>query len=422
MVQTVSKRQAIYPWLICFCGVLLIFCTNGLCGNNMPVYFPFLAEERDFTNVQISLITTLRCGFGFITMGLLPRLLRRVSLRLLALGACLCLILTLMIMSVANTLVLLYIAAAGLGVAYGMGSMVLVSVLVRNWFCQREGFALGLCATGSGLANMIAAPSITYAVEHLGLASAMRLEAAAVAPLGLLLFAVIRDRPSRMGLEPYGSQTVIAEKKNDPAPRPAVRMSPLHKKLMAVAMLCTGAINIATPSYYTLHFTNCGYSPMTVAASLSMFGLALTLAKLLYGWCNDRFGVYRCNWVFLGLNIFANILVALAGLLPVGPTIFIAFGLSALSYPPMMIGFSLWARDLWPPEEYTEKVALYQQLTTVGGMLTSPLGGISADLTGGYACAYLGGVLLLAFTLFILQYMYRYYGRDKRPQQESSAA
>ena len=112
--------------------------------------------------------------------------------------------------------------------------------------------------------------------------------------------------------------------------------------------------------------------------------------------------------------------MAFVGLLPVGPAIFIAFGLSALSYPPMMIGFSLWARDLWPPEEYTRKVAFYQQLTTVGGMVTSPLGGLSADLTGGYTCAYLGGVLLLGFTLFVLQYLYRYYGRDRRPQPEQS--
>lgn len=417
MSQSVSRRQAVYPWLICACGVLLVFCTNGLCGNNMPVYFPFLAQEKGFSNAQLSFITTLRCGFGFITMGLLPRLLRRFKLRSLVLVTGVCLTASLLVMSVADTLPVLYLAAAGLGVTYGMGSMVLVSVLVRSWFRQREGFALGICATGSGLANLVAAPAITYAVETWDLATAMRLEAAAVLPLGLLLFAVIRDRPEQLGLEPYGQ----AEAASSPAQKepallaPPVRMSAFHSRLMVAAMLCTGPINIATPSYYTLHFTNCGYSPMLAAAGLSLFGLALTLAKLVYGWANDRFGAYRCNWFFLGLNIAANILVAFAGRLPVGATIFIAFGLSALSYPPMMIGFSLWARDLCPAEEYTKKVAFYQQLTTIGGMLTSPLGGWSADLTGSYTCAYLGGVALLAFTLLSLQYLYRYYGRDKRP-------
>lgn len=422
MGESVSRRQAFYPWLICFCGLLLVFCTNGLCGNNMPVYFPFLAEERGFTNAQLSLITTIRCGVAFITMGLLPRVLRHISLRALSLVTCLFLTVSLLVMSCAGSLPVLYLAAAGIGVTYGLGSMVLVSVLVRNWFRRREALALGIAACGSGLANLIAAPAITYAVEHAGLASAMRLEALVVVPLGLLLFAVIRDRPAQLGLQPYDRQRTEADASSDPAAQalPPVRMSRAHQRLMVAAMLATGAINIATPSYYTLHFTNCGYSPMMAAAGLSLFGLALTLAKLIYGWANDRFGAYRCNWFFLGLNILSNILVAFVGLLPVGPAIFIAFGLSALSYPPMMIGFSLWARDLWPPEEYTRKVAFYQQLTTVGGMVTSPLGGLSADLTGGYTCAYLGGVLLLGFTLFVLQYLYRYYGRDRRPRPEQS--
>ncbi|MBR5429383.1 MAG: MFS transporter [Firmicutes bacterium] len=419
-----AGRQAVYPWLICGCGLVLVFCTNGLCGNNMPVYFPFLAQEKGFNNAQLSLITTLRCGFAFITMGLLPRLLKKASVRLLALTTCLCLAASLVVMSLADTLPVLYLAAAGIGVTYGMGSMVLVSVLVRSWFRRREGFALGLCAAGSGLANLIAAPSITYAVEHVGLASAMRLEALAALPLGLLLFLVIRDKPAQLGLEPYGSGGDTEEvRQDDASAHPAVQMSPRHKKLMLAAMLATGPINIATPSYYTLHFTNCGYAPMTVAAGLSMFGLILTLAKLVYGWANDRFGVYRCNWFFLGLNIIANVLVAFAGRVPTGPFIFIAFGISAFSYPPMMIGFSLWARDLCEPEEYTKKVALYQQLTTIGGMLSSPLGGVSADLTGGYTCAYLGGVLLMVFTLLTLQYLYRSYGRDRAgiPPAEQAA-
>ncbi len=413
MESDLSRRQAVYPWLICGCGLVLVFCTNGLCGNNMPVYFPFLAQEKGFNNAQLSLITTLRCGFAFIAMGLLPRLLRKLSVRFLALATCLMLTASLWVMSLADTLPVLYLAAAGIGVTYGMGSMVLVSVLVRSWFRRREGFALGIAACGSGLANLIAAPSITYAVERFGLTNAMRLEAAVAVPLGLLLFAVIRDQPAQLRLEPYGAGREEEGGGAAASLWPPIQMKPRHKKLLAAAMLLTGPINIATPSYYTLHFTNCGYAPMTVAAGLSMFGLGLTLAKLIYGWANDRFGVFRCNWFFLGLNIIANLLVAFAGRFPVGPFIFIAFGLSALSYPPMMIGFSLWARDLCPPEEYTRKVALYQQLTTVGGMLSSPLGGVSADLTGGYTCAYVGGVLLLAFTLFTLQYLYRFYGRDR---------
>ena len=100
--------------------------------------------------------------------------------------------------------------------------------------------------------------------------------------------------------------------------------------------------------------------------------------------------------------------------------IFISLALTALGYPPMMIGISLWARDLCPPEDYTKKVALYQQLSMVGGMVGTLLGGFSADLTGNYTLAYIGCAALLLFTLLSVQYLYRYYGRSRKIRPEKT--
>ena len=409
------RRQACYPWLICASCTLLIFCGIGLCGNAMPVYFPFLAQQRGFSNAQISAITTLRCAGAFVSMGLVPCLSRRLPLRLLSLIACLTVAASLLLMSAAIRPLMLYLAAVGTGLAYGLGSMVLVSVLVRNWFRSREGFALSLCACGSGLANMVASPLVTLAVEKLGLNAAFRLEALAVTLLGGLMLAVIRDEPAALGLKPYSGREEPERKKRTPRRPPRFDMAPRHQRLMIGAMLATGPISIAAASFYTMHYADCGYSPMVIAAGLSLFGLVLTGSKLIYGWCNDRFGVYYCNWLFLGLSMLGNLLVGFSYLFPPGPVIFIGLGLCALGYPPMMIGISLWARDLCRPERYTETVALYQQLSMAGGMVASLLGGFSADLTGSYTCAYLICVLLLLFTACSVQYLYRRYARGEAP-------
>ncbi|MBR2784046.1 MAG: MFS transporter [Firmicutes bacterium] len=426
MTRPVSRLQTVYPWLICGSCLLMIFCSVGICGNTMPIHFPFLARERGFSNTGLSAFTTIRCGFAFVTMGLLPRIMKLLRLRLIPLLSCLIVAASMLLMAVAQSLLQLYLAAAGIGLAYGLGSMVLASVLMRNWFRAREGFALSLCACGSGLANLVASPLITYAIEHFGLAAALRLEAAAVTVFGVIMAAVIRDEPARLGLQPYGCGREQPEQAAAAAQSlPPVRMSPRHCRLLILAALFTGPDNITTCNFFTLQYSSCGYSPMVIAAGLSMFGLLLTLSKLIYGWCNDRFGVYVSNRLFLGLSILGNLWVALAPLFSFKLSIFIGLGLCALGYPPMMIGFSLWARDLQPPESYTGTVALYQQLSMGGGMAVTLLGGWLADLTGSYTPAYLSCMLLLILALAFVQYLYRYYGRDRaagpRPEREGAA-
>ena len=405
-------RQAVYPWVICVAGTLLIFCSIGMCGNTMPVHFPFLAREKGFNNAELAAITTIRCGAAFISMGLLPRLIRRFSLRTLVLATCILIALSLLLMSTAQSLFTLYVAATGTGLAYGLGSMVLVSALVRNWFSRREGLALSICAGGSGLANLVASPLITWAAERISLTAAFRLEALSTILIGLLLYALVRDEPAQLSLRPYGG--AVREKTEQAPSLPAVQMSPRHRRLMIAAMLATGPTNIAACSFFTMQYTACGYSPMVIAAGLSMFGLVLTGAKLIYGWCNDRFGVYACNLVFLSISILGSLTVALAPLFSPGPLIFLGLGLTALGYPPMMIGLSLWARDLCEPAAYTKAVALYQQLSMAGGMVGTMAGGFSADATGNYTLAYICCALLLLFTLLAVQYLYRRYGRDRR--------
>ena len=413
MGRSSLNRQSVYPWVICAAGTLLIFCSIGLCGNIMPVYYPFLAAEKGFNNAELSAITTFRCAGAFVSMGLLPRLIRCIRLRPLPLLTCLIIGASLLLMAEAESLFTLYVAATGTGLAYGLGSMVLVSPLVRNWFSRREGLVLSICACGSGLANVVASPLVTYAVEQFGLKTAFRLEAAAAVLLGLVMFVIVRDKPGDLGLLPYGGER---RQEAGPAASAAapVRMSRRHQGLLGAAVLATGPANIGAFSFFTMQSSGAGYSPMTIAAALSVFGLELTVAKLLYGWCNDRFGVYRCNFGFFGLIICGNLLLALLPLFRPGFLIFLALGLTALGYPPLMIGLSLWARDLCPAASYTKKVALYQQLSMAGGMAGTLAGGFSADLCGNYTPAYICCALLLLFALISIQYLYRRYGRDRR--------
>ena len=58
------KAKPHYGWLICLCGILLMFYNSGLVVNAFQVYMPYISEVNGFTDLQVSLIPTLRNLFS----------------------------------------------------------------------------------------------------------------------------------------------------------------------------------------------------------------------------------------------------------------------------------------------------------------------------------------------------------------------
>src|SRR5262249_7549083 len=117
------------------------------------------------------------------------------------------------------------------GVLVGLGSGVVALVLgapVGNrWFSAGRGLAVGLLTRGAAPGQPVFLPFLARVIAHDGWRTAAMVMAAAAALAIPLVALLLRERPSVMGLPPYGSDTIETT--------PAIIANPARTALQALA-------------------------------------------------------------------------------------------------------------------------------------------------------------------------------------------
>lgn len=95
----------------------------------------------------------------------------------------------------------------GIFVGFGTGCLALVfgAAVANRWFVQRRGLVTGLFSAGYATGSMIFLPLLSFMIEGSGWRSASLIIAACSAVLAPVVFIFLRDRPSDLGLLPFGA-------------------------------------------------------------------------------------------------------------------------------------------------------------------------------------------------------------------------
>ena len=185
----------------------------------------------------------------------------------------------------------------GLFVGFGTGCLALVfgAAVANRWFVQNRGLITGIFSAGYATGSMIFLPLLTFMINNHGWRSASITVAAFAAVLSPIVYIFLRDRPSDIGLLPYGAT-------EEPEMGPAVPAT------------ARGAIEVLTtsmrhPAFWVLAFTFfvCGWStngligthfipaahdhgmPATTAASLlAIVGIFDLIGTIGSGWLTDK--------------------------------------------------------------------------------------------------------------------------------------
>lgn len=364
---------------------MLMMFTMGFCNNVFPVYLPYL-EAGFLTGAQGSALISLRCLFGIAGMFLVERYYRLLTLRGGMAGVCFITALAYGLYSIADDPQMFYLAAAVSGFGYGFGSMIAVGMLIRNWFSQRQGTAVGISAAGSGISMILFPPLVTQVIERLGTTTAFRLQALLAGLAGLALWLLVRDTPSQMGLEPYGvSKEIIGEatqEKRNPYPHAA----PESFLMLGVCVLI-GGVAAAAPGHFSTLFSEQGYPMSQVSLGISTFGLALVLGKLCCGAQFDRLGGQHTALLFFGIALSGCGLCCISG----GGSLLLMFGslvLMGVGFAPATVGIPIWAADFSTESEYRKRLKWFQIAYSSGGVALSFLPGLIYDCTGSYLQSY----------------------------------
>lgn len=92
-----------------------------------------------------------------------------------------------------------------IGVGTGSMAMVFAATVANAWFVKRRGLVMGVLTAGGAAGQLVFLPLVAYLVETTNWQIASLLVAAAAVAVLPLVLTLLRDRPSDMGLAPYGS-------------------------------------------------------------------------------------------------------------------------------------------------------------------------------------------------------------------------
>ena len=173
----------------------MLFVNMGMISTAFSAHFPYIREIKDFTNTQVYLITTVRSIFAMLVMSSADRFCRFFEIRRGSMITFATAALGFGIMAFTPNPRLYYLSAALFGIAYGLGGMIPVSILLKRWYPEGSGIAIGIAAAGSGIAGMVIPPLVTFIVERFGLTACFAAEGALILLLLVPLAAFMKDKP-----------------------------------------------------------------------------------------------------------------------------------------------------------------------------------------------------------------------------------
>ena len=417
-VKANNSNRVFYGWIVCGVCTLLIFITMGTASNGLAVFLPYIMREHGLSNAQTSSLVTLRCTFAFVSMLLVSQYYNRVGYRIGTGVAALCCCAAYVIYSCADTYFEFCIGASMAGISYGLGSMIPASILMNRWFVKHRALAIGIVASGSGIAVIVLPPVLTGIILRASLRTAFLITAAYVLAASITVFLLIREKPQDKGLEPLGQAEVFEQYRRQkdaertqlngttptpastPTPDPTPASSPASSAapapavlsrrgwlLMGTVCLIMGALSNPGFVHLSVLYTSEGFRPMTVALLISICGIVLTFSKVICGEAADLLGGLRMSLLFSGILLAGNALCCLAftGIVPLAMTAVFLYGLGS---PICTVGIPVWAGDLSSPEKYPTTVRNLQLIYAAGAMIFATMPGIIADHLGSYIPVY----------------------------------
>lgn len=186
----------------------------------------------------------------------------------------------------------------GLLVGLGTGSMALVfaATVANAWFVERRGLVLGILTAGGAAGQLVFLPVVAYLAQTTSWRVASLVVAgAALAALPLVLV-LVRDRPSDVGLPPYGGREVLP-----PPPPPtrnpaAIALGALRQAarvrafwaLAAAFAICGATTNGLIGVHFIPSAHDHGMATTTAAGLLTVVGIFDIVGTIASGWLTDR--------------------------------------------------------------------------------------------------------------------------------------
>ena len=290
-----------------------------------------------------------------------------------------------------------------IAVATGAISIPLSAIIATRWFVRRRGLVTGLLAGSFATGNLIFLPLLAWITGTHGwrwATAIVAVTAAAIIPLVLLL---MRERPSDLGLLPYGAPAEFV-----PPPPIADPGSPFSKPfrvlrkavhvrdfwlLAGTFFVCGWTTNGAVQSHFIPAAHDHGIPEVRAAGLLAIIGVFDIIGSTASGWLTDRGDPRRLLFLYYCLR--GSSLAALPFLLQGTQLPLVAFaivyGLDWVATVPPTVALT---NQAFGRDEASVVFGWVFCAHMIGGGIAAWLAGTFREVFGDYLVAFTGAGLL----------------------------
>ena len=284
-----------YAWIVAGITFLVLLVTAGIRATPGILMVP-LEAEFGWTSAAISTAIAINLALFGLIGPFAASLMDRWGLRRLVLCALLLLVASVGLTTIMKSqwqLILLWGVCVGSGT--GVTALVLAAVVVNRWFDKQRGTVLGALTAANATGQLLFLPFLARLLEHFGWRSVSLAVASSAAVVFTLVFALMRDHPSEIGLEPYG-RTDASESAEVPRGAPLRPIEGLQHGLRSPAFwvlassffVCGASTNGLIGTHLIPACHDYGIPEVKAAGLLAVMGIFDIAGTTASGWLSDR--------------------------------------------------------------------------------------------------------------------------------------
>jgi MFS family permease len=384
----------------------LVLIASAAFRSSQGVMIVPIEEDLGWSRTITSLAISVNLVVYGVTAPFAAALMERFGVRRIAIGALSLLAIgtgLTAVMTASWQLVFLWGVLVGLGT--GSTALVFGALIANRWFTKRRGLVVGIFGAAWATGQLAFLPLFARIIEHQGWRSASLTVALLSAALIPVVAVVMRDRPSDVGLAPYGAEAMPEPESNTTHSgwraaagalvvlRDAARTRAFW--LLAITFaICGWTTNGIVSSHFVPAMHDHGVTATTAASLLVIVGIFDIVGTVGSGWLTDRFDPRVLLGIYYGLRGIA--LVALPIL--IGPDIeppillvMVLFGLDWVATVPPTVTL---CREIYGVERGAIVFGWVFASHMVGAAIAAAVSGWIRVTAGDYATAWwLAGLL-----------------------------
>lgn len=413
-----------YGWVILGVATFSLAVSNGLAIGGIPVFSEWIRNDLIASGaIRKEQAQTVVSNFGTITFlvaGLSAPFagyfIQKYDLRKLMILGSAILGSGLLIHSQAQNAETIYAARVLFGISLGFIGVLLVSVLVSNWFEKKRGLALGILFTGTSIGGMLIPLIASPLILRYGWRAAMM--AMSLIIWLLLIPAVlflVRSKPgSRQGGQMKEEGISAAGNAAGMTLSEALK-TPLFWGLAICAAMVFYPLFVTTQQLILyIRSPKIGVAPETAAFIQSLLAFLSIGGKFLFGFLSDRLNPIRVFAICCGVMFLATFV--LFGLSSATILLFVVpFG---FSYGGAFVLLQRLVADLFGMKDYAKILAALTLIETIGASIGGRITGAIADADGGDYSRAFYFLILAAGGAFCLSIILNFMGRRYETAEE----